>query len=290
MRTQYSMSKNKNKKKYTIPKAYRPVSLLNCLGKKSENIVASRLAYLAENHHLLHQWQIGGRTNRSAIDACMLVSTTIDNARHKNKTVSSLCMDVKGAFDNLYLQRLLYTLIDKDLPLPLRRWVENSLSNRTACLSFDGQIGEMSPIHIGIPQGSPVSIILFLLYLSPLFDFLEKNYPDTTCPIYIDDIALLVTGKTDVENHRTLEKMAKTAVDCGASNVLLFDNPKTELTHFHNKRTTKPTATVTMPDGNIIKTKDIQRWLGIKFDRKLSFKQHVQIKSTSAMKTFTAIS
>lgn len=100
-----------NKPDYTMPKAYRPVSLLHCLGKVSETIITTRLAYLSKQHHLLHSWQIGGRPQRSSVDACMLVAGTVDNAKHKGQTVSSLCMDVKEAIDNVHLERLLKPLI-----------------------------------------------------------------------------------------------------------------------------------------------------------------------------------
>ena len=60
-----------NKPDYSVPKAYRPVSLLNCLGKISEKIIAKRLSYIAEKEGLLHSGQMGGRPGRSAIDAVM---------------------------------------------------------------------------------------------------------------------------------------------------------------------------------------------------------------------------
>lgn len=103
--------KKPNKPDHSIPKAYRPVSLLNCLGKVLEKIMATRLAYLAERYGLLHQWQIGGRPKRSAVDACMLVASIVDEAKRKGKVVSALFMDVKGAFDNVSKDRLMHTAI-----------------------------------------------------------------------------------------------------------------------------------------------------------------------------------
>lgn len=80
-----------------------------------ETIIATRLGYLAEQFYLLHKWQIGSRPKRSAVDACMMIIRKVDNTKHKNKTVSSLCMDVKGACDNAYLERLLNTIKEKNL-------------------------------------------------------------------------------------------------------------------------------------------------------------------------------
>lgn len=122
--------------------------------------------------------------------------------------------------------------------------MESFLSDRTAGLAFDGEIEEMSPVQTGIPQGSPVSPILFLLYRSPLFDELERKHPEARCPSYIDDLGLLVVGKSAIANCQTLQWMATTVVDCQARNALKFDDPKTELMHFHQKRGAAPDAIV----------------------------------------------
>jgi hypothetical protein len=76
--------KKPGKPNYSIPKAYRVISLLNCLGKVSERILAKRLSYLAETTCLLHPSQIGGRLSKSAIDAALLLSNQIDENKKLN--------------------------------------------------------------------------------------------------------------------------------------------------------------------------------------------------------------
>ena len=65
--------KKSGKLNYSLPKAYRVISLLNCLGKVSERILAKRLSYLAETSNLLHPSQMGGRLYKSAINAALLL-------------------------------------------------------------------------------------------------------------------------------------------------------------------------------------------------------------------------
>jgi hypothetical protein len=65
--------KKSGKLNYFLPKAYRVISLLNCLGKVSERILARRLSYLAETSNLLYPSQMGGRLHKSAIDAALLL-------------------------------------------------------------------------------------------------------------------------------------------------------------------------------------------------------------------------
>lgn len=127
--------------------------------------------------------------------------------------------------------------------------------------------------------------------MTPLFYVRERKYPETICASYIDDIGLLVTGKTEAVNSRQLEKMAATCVDWGDSNALVFDNPKTELTHFHGRIETDQTAAakVRKPDRNIIPAEEVQRWHGVWLDRNINFKYHVKTKNASALRAVTAI-
>ena len=284
--------KKSGKPDYSAPKAYRPISLLNCLGKISEKIMATRLAHMAERYNLLHRLQIGGRPKRSAVDAAMFLTTRIDEANKKGKTTSTLCIDVKGAFDNVYKDRLIQTMRKMKLDQKTIRWVESFLSNRMASLSFDKDKEQMTRIDTGIPQGSPVSPILFLIYLSPLFEIMDSQHPDVTCPSYIDDICLMVEGDSPEMNAATLEGAVATCFNWGRQNAVAFDDPKSELMHFYTarKEIKNPYVNVVLPNGTLIEPSDVQRWLGFWLDRKLTWKFHIQTRTTSAMRVFMALS
>jgi hypothetical protein len=99
-----------NKPDYSSIKAYRPIALLNCLGKILETLMASRIAQMVEAHHLLHPDQIGGRPQHSAIDAAMALMYAIDTNAGNKWVTSALFIDVRGAFDNVSSTRLLHTM------------------------------------------------------------------------------------------------------------------------------------------------------------------------------------
>ncbi|KAI1512336.1 hypothetical protein KJE20_12980 [Pyrenophora tritici-repentis] len=87
--------KKASKPDYSIPKAYRVITLLSCLGKINERITASRLSNLAEITELLHPTQIGGRLKKSAIDAAMLLIDQIQHQKQKGQITSTIFLDVK---------------------------------------------------------------------------------------------------------------------------------------------------------------------------------------------------
>ena len=93
--------KMQNKPDYTAAKAYRIIALLNCLGKISEKIIATRHSYLAEKTDLLHNEQMGGRRYCAAIDAVVCLLHNITKANNNKHVLSILFFDVKGVFDHV---------------------------------------------------------------------------------------------------------------------------------------------------------------------------------------------
>jgi hypothetical protein len=93
-----------NKSDYSMPKAYRIISLLNTMGKALEKMMATRLNYLANTGNLVHDTQMGGRRQRSAIDTSLLLLHYIQHQRATSKkkkplVTTTVFLDIKGAFD-----------------------------------------------------------------------------------------------------------------------------------------------------------------------------------------------
>ena len=100
------------------------------------------MSYLANLGGLLHETQLGGRKQRSAIDTVLLLQHYIQQERNKRKgnVTSILFLDIKGAFGHVSKPKLLATMQQLQLPLPLIKWVESFLSERSIQLSFDEKV------------------------------------------------------------------------------------------------------------------------------------------------------
>lgn len=278
-----------NKPDYTIPKAYRVISLLNCLGKVLEKVYATRLAYLANTTDLLHPTQIGGRKQRSAIDAALLLLNEIQQARNSRKASSTVIstaafLDIKGAFDHVDKARLLGIFRNLGLPEGLARWTEGFLTGRKTRLLVDGQLQQATEIAVGIPQGSPISPILFLIYVRSILAEKVSNSLTIYQLSYMDDFCLLVSSTVARKNCRALEQAIIGLFTKAGQQAVEFDPGKTELIHFHTKRLVI-TEGLELP-GLTVKPKEVVRWLGIWLDSKLSFKAHVEKKVNSATLAF----
>jgi len=234
-----------SKRDYTKPRAYRVISLLNCLGKVSEKILARRLSDLAElpDSDLLYYDQMGCRPKKSTIDSILSLTHDIQVARHHQKATSTLFIDIKGAFDHVSKNQLLKICIDLGLPINLIRWIYSFLSNRKIKLAFDSETSQIISIYISIPQGSPISPILFLIYIRSLFDF-SKELGETRIILdqarylsYMDDISITISSRSLEQNCRHLELIYDHLIHKGLANYIQFDPEKTELIHFFPKKT-----------------------------------------------------
>ena len=109
---------------------------------------------------------------------------------------------------------------------------------------------------------------------------------------YIDDTCLLVEVDSPEENATELEEAVATCFEWGKENAIAFDDPKSELMHYYKarKKVENPYVNVVLPNGTCIEPSDVQRWLGFWFDRKLSWKHHIQTGTASAMRVFMALS
>lgn len=134
-----------------------------------KRIVARRVSLLAETTDLLDPTKIGGRLRKSAVDAAILLTDKIKQAKQVRRKTSTLFLDIKSAFDHVAMNKLLKTMKRQRLAPSLISWVKSFLSDRQLRLSFDGQMENYQPIETGISQGSPVSPILFLIYIRDIF-------------------------------------------------------------------------------------------------------------------------
>ncbi|KAJ5346168.1 hypothetical protein N7452_004172 [Penicillium brevicompactum] len=115
---------------YSVPGAYRPISLLNTLGKLLEAVVARRLSYRAEKHGLLPDTQFGGRPGRTTEQALLVLSNAIDRAWYKHKVVTLVSFDLKGAFNGVQQASLNTCLRAKGIPAIARKWIASFMSDR----------------------------------------------------------------------------------------------------------------------------------------------------------------
>ena len=122
------------KKDLTKVKSYRPISLLNTLGKALESILARRLAQAVEKHELLPRDHLGGRRGMSTEHALHSLLERVYRAWNKGHVASLLLLDVLGAFDHVSHPRLLHNLRKRRIDCKTIGWVASFLRHRTTTI------------------------------------------------------------------------------------------------------------------------------------------------------------
>jgi len=260
---------------YSDPGAYRPISLLNTLGKLLEAVMAKRLSNLAETYGLLPDSQYGGRPGRNTEQALLVLANAIDRASLKSKVVTLIAFDVKGAFNVVYKTSLDARLRAEGIPIIARKWIGSFMEARSASIKFDDFETTAAPLHkAGLPQGSPLSPILFAFFNSDLVDQPVDFYGGASA--YIDDYFRWRVGRSAEDNIKRIQEEDIPRIEAWAKRTgCCFAVKKTELIHLTRKKSEHNKGQIVM-QGRTIRPSATAKLLGVIFDRELRWKEHVQ--------------
>ena len=149
------------KPRYDTPKAYRPIVLLNTLGKALMAAIAEQLTYYTEKHALLPQTHFGGRPGRTTTDALLMLAYGIKDSWRKGQVTSVLFLDIEGAFPNAVHEHLEHSLKARRVPTKIVKFIHNLLAERSTALKFDDFTSDRVALDNRIGQGDTLSMILY---------------------------------------------------------------------------------------------------------------------------------
>ena len=287
--------KKPGKKDNTSPKAYRPIALLNTMGKVLEAVIAKKITHIAEQHRLLPDTQMGARRGRSTESALELLTEQVYTVwgQGNDKVATLLSMDVAGAFDTVSHRRLIHNLRKRKIPKWITDWTASFLENRKTTLAINRRATGEFAVRTGIPQGSPISPILYLFYNADLLEICQRPGTNTSALGFVDDVNVLAYGKSTEENCRTLERIHRKCELWATRHGSVFAPDKYELIHLsRNPKKFNMTATIQI-ETNLIEPKTDIRVLGLQIDTKLKWGAHIrktQEKMTSQSLALTKIS
>jgi len=264
---------------YTKVKAYGAISLLSCMGKVVENVVAELSSEEAERSGPLSDGQFGSRKGQSAIDA---VATIVDRAHaawtHSHIT-GVLLMDIKAAFPTMAKGRLVNIMKIRQMDGDHIRWTKSFLSERMVAMIIEGNTMERHPVEAGVTQGSPVSPILFAIYTSGLIKWVDE-YISAKGLSSVNNLGRVATGGDVDQVVTTLERYPAKSMEWASRRGIQFDTVKTEAALYMRRRGHKKhlrpqlTPKIKVGNGFIWFNKQATRWLRVRMDVHQVFKVH----------------
>jgi hypothetical protein len=158
------------------------------------------------------------------------------------------------------------------------RWIKAWLEDRRATLFFDGQATEPIPVRAGVPQGSRLSPILFILYIASRYRAIKEKHPGIAIVGFADDTNLLAFGRGPQANCRQLEEVWKTCLQWAESRGMVFAGEKSELIHFNKSRKqwSNPVnlAYLQGQGSDVIQPAPSSRFLEVWLDWRLNWRAH----------------
>ena len=252
---------------------YRPISKLSTLMKVLETLVSHQLKEFLLKNNCLSNFQSGFRKKHSTVTTALKVVNDFIETLDKNQHCAALFLDLSKAFDTVDHAILLERLVNIGISKQTVLWFKHYLSDRTQCTQVKGVTSSVLNIKNGVPQGSVLGPLLFIIYI----DCLCQNAGEANFHFYADDTVIYCSAPTLNQALCQLQ-LAFNTVQCTLYRLkLLLNADKTKLMTF-SKAKLKP---VNIPSIITFQGSDIEsvsqfKYLGFLIDDSLSFKPHIQ--------------
>ena len=261
--------------------SFRPISLTSCVGKLLERMIADRISHLAETGNLLDAQQAGFRKGRSCEDQIIRITQAMEDGFQQKKSQRSVLvlLDFSKAYDTVWRQRLLLTMHEKGIPLPILKWLHGFLQNRQAKVMYNNCTSGSVDMRQGLPQGSVLSPLLFLFYINSLAELLPRK---TVNALFADDVGILATAPNIKQAEEEAQETVNTVVKWSKEWRLTLNATKSEAALFTTNRKEAHETVAISIDGKQIPFNKTPRFLGVTLDRELTFVPHIKDVATKA--------
>lgn len=250
--------------------SYRPISLLPVISKLFEKLYMKRLKSIIEQKKLIPDHQFGFREKHSTIEQVHRLTNIIETTLEERKVCATIFLDVAQAFDKVWHHGLLQKL-QRILPKQHCQLIESFISERMFWVRQEDEYSELRHIEAGVPQGSVLGPILYLLFT---YDIPETT--GTTVATFADDTAILAVGKTDLEATERLQEAVNSVSRWTKKWKIKLNEEKSVHINFTNKKIKQRIPIVI--NGSIVPYENTAKYLGMTLDAKLRWKAHVKKK------------
>ena len=258
---------------------YRPISLLPAFSKLLEKIVHKRLIAFLQSNNIIYEHQYGFQPKHSTVHPLIhFVKSISDSNDLVTKDLSiGIFLDLSKAFDTVSHSILAQKLNFYGIRGIALSWFESYLSKRTQYVEFKGQKSQMSDVKHGVPQGSILGPLLFLIYINDLPNCTHLNIlsyaDDTTLYKSVHSIdTLSVQINTELENVYVWLRANKLSLNLMKSKYMLF-GPKSPL--LQPQQLSIKIQDIEIEQGSKKNNQASLKFLGINFDENLNWKDHI---------------
>jgi len=223
------------KPSYSTPKVFRPIVLLNTLGKLVEKMVSNRLQFDSIKYDVFHPNQVRGVRQRSTKDAGMILTHLVRARWAKGLKTSVVAFDIAQFFPSINHNMLLLVLWKQGCPPLVAKFFESYLVGRSMRYAWNSFVSPLHQADVGVGQGLALSPILSTLFIAPIMKLFEQSVAlqGVTLLSYVNDSTIIVQSPNLVDNCTALHVVYEEIFRLFTAFALVLEHNKTELFHFH---------------------------------------------------------
>ena len=262
---------------------YRPISLTSITCKVLEHVVFSSIMSHFDRFKVLDDAQHGFRKNRSCVSQLITtLSDFVDTLKSKGQT-DAILLDFSKAFDKVDHVGLLSKLSHYGIRGPLLEWTSSFLIGREQCVVVDGKASKLTNVLSGVPQGTVLGPLFFLIYINDISKNLSVG---TKIRLFADDSLLYRTIRSakdceilqnDLNTLQKWEKLWKMEFHPGKCHLLQISNKRNPINFVYSIHNTA------------LSKVDSAKYLGVIIDSKLNWKKQYSSLISSCKKTLSFI-
>jgi hypothetical protein len=244
-----------------------------------------RIYNFFEHNNLLYRSQYGFRTKHSTVHAILeFVTDTVEAIENKKSTIS-IFLDLSKAFDTINHSILLNKLYFYGIRGVAYDWIKSYLSDRTQYVQYQNVKSNCMPITCGVPQGSVLGPLLFLIYMNDLNDCLA--YAKSI--LFADDTTLYQSSNNIIQLYVDMNLEMNRLTEWFCANKLSLNVNKSNYMLFTNIHAFKANDNVIKIGDDVIERKLCVKFLGLYIDEHLTWHEHVRICKTKIAGSVYAI-
>ena len=253
---------------------YRPISLLPVMSKILERIFYKRLCSFLSQVDFFHQYQFGFRKKHSTSNALTVMVENVTKAFEEKKYTLGVFLDLSKAFDTIDHNILLYKLHHYGVRGLPYEWLKSYLSNRSLQTKINGKLSAPALINLGVPQGSILGPLLFLIYVNDL----PKCLSSGQAIMFADDTNLFFNHVSYTELFKKANEELHQVDSWLTANKLTLNIEKTKVITFKtpNSPPVPPNLEIKL-NGNALDKVTSIRFLGVTIHEHLTWKSHMEL-------------
>ena len=256
---------------------YRPISLTSVCSKTMEHIIYHSIMNHLNSNSILIDTQHGFRSQHSCVTQLISLIEDLSHALDQQKQTDVILLDFAKAFDSVPHQRLLVKLRHYGINDHICQWVNTWLTRRSQQVALDGTFSDSIAVHSGVPQGTVLGPLMFLLYINDI-----TEHVNSPLRLFADDCLLyrIITTKEDaIQLQHDLDQLHEWATKWQ----LRFNVTKCTIMRF--TRSLSPIIFNYKLNNHNLGTSNQHSYLGVILDNKLSWSPHISNIAAKANRT-----